>query len=368
MNIVIPMAGLGSRFKNAGIELPKPLVEVDHFTMIEHTVKSLNIDAKYFFITRKYDDELYNLQLETIFNSLGISFIEIRLDYDQRGAADAALAAEEYINNDEQLIITNCDQILQWDSQKFLDSINKDYIDGAVVLYKSNDIKDSYAKIIDNKIIKIVEKDTISDDALVGVHYWKNGKDFVSSAKLSLMDHSWDKKESYISETYNHLINEGKYIYPYTIPNNEYICLGTPDYVEQYLGKVKEFYTEKPKTIFCDIDGTIIKHVHRFSEVGKDPAEILPGVREKFDEWDSKGYKIILTTARKESARRLTEKQLSSIGLPWDYLLMGITSGQRVLINDKLISNDPDRAIAINVITSEGFISEEFFGIWKLIE
>lgn len=363
MNIVIPMSGLGSRFKNIGINTPKPLIKVNELTMIEHTVKSLNIEGHYFFITRSYENKEYNLELEKIFNSLGVSFTEIRLEYDQKGAADAALAAKEYIDNDEPLIITNCDQILQWDSAKFLNSVTSNDCDGSVVLYRSKSNKDSYAKIVDKKIIKIVEKDAISEDALVGVHYWKKGKDFVFSANLSLMDHAWDKKECYVSETYNHLINEGKYIYPYAIPNNEYICLGTPEHVEQYINKVKEFYTEKPKTIFCDIDGTIIKHVHRFSEVGKDPAEILPGVREKFDEWDAKGYKIILTTARKESARRLTEKQLSSIGLPWDYLLMGMTSGQRVLINDKLISSDPDRAIAINVITSEGFVNKEFDGL-----
>lgn len=363
MNIVIPMAGLGSRFIKAGIKIPKPLIEVNGITMIEHAVKSLNIKGNYFFITRKYVNSDYNLKLEQIFNNLGISFTEIRLDYDQNGAADAALAAKEYIDNDEPLIITNCDQILQWDSNKFLSSVQSSNVDGAVVLYKSNSNKDSFAKIVDGKIIKIVEKDPISDDALIGVHYWKRGKDFVTSANMSLMDHAWNTKESYVSETYNHLINEGLYIKPYTIPNNEYICLGTPEHVDEYLGKVKEFYTSKPKTIFCDIDGTIIKHVHRFSEVGKHPAEILPGVKEKFDEWDSKGYKIILTTARKESARRLTEKQLSSIGLPWDYLIMGVTSGQRVLINDKLIDSDPDRAIAINVITSEGFISEEFKSI-----
>lgn len=360
MNIVIPMAGLGTRFKNAGVTIPKPLVIVDGKTLIEHSVTSLNIPGKYYFITREYENKEYNDQIVKIFDSLNIDYTEIRLNHNQRGAADAALEAIDYINNDEPLIVTNCDQILQWDSQKFLTTIQSKNPDGAVVLYRSNSNKDSYAKIVDNKIIKIVEKDPISEDALIGVHYWKRGKDFVVSAKLSLMDHAWDKKESYVSETYNHLINEGMYIYPYTIPNNEYICLGTPEHVEEYLGKVKEFYTVKPKTIFCDIDGTIIKHVHRFSEVGKTPAEILPGVKEKFDEWDSKGYKIILTTARKESARRLTEKQLSSIGLPWDHLIMGVTSGQRVLINDKLISSDPDRAIAINVITSEGFISEEF--------
>jgi NDP-sugar pyrophosphorylase family protein len=360
MNIVIPMAGLGSRFANVGVKTPKPLIEVGGITLIEHTITSLGIDGKYYFITREYDDIKYNNQLVDIFNNLDIDYVEIRLNHNQNGAADAALYAETYIDNDDQLIITNCDQILQWDSQKFIDIINKNNCDGAVVLYKSNSSKDSYARISNNKIYEIVEKNPISEDALIGVHYWKHGKDFVVSAKQSLMNHSWDGKEAYISETYNYLIKEGKIISPYTIPNNEYICLGTPEHVEEYIGKIKEFYTEKPKTIFCDIDGTIIKHVHRFSEVGKNNAELLTKVKEKFDEWDSKGYTIILTTARKESARRLTEKQLSSVGIAWDHLLMGVTSGQRVLINDKLLDSDYDRAIAVNVITNSGFINEEF--------
>ena len=363
INIVIPMAGLGSRFTSKGINIPKPLIFIDNKTMIEHAVESLNIEGRYIFITRKYNNIEYNKKLTKIIKKLKPECIEIQLNKDQFGAADAALYAQEYIDNDEELIITNCDQILKWDSNKFLYKIKNKNVDGCVVLYKSNDIKNSYAEIIDGKIINIVEKNVVSDNALVGVHYWKKGKDFVKSAKLLLSNHSWTTKECYISETYNFLIKEGKLIHPYKISNNEYICLGTPDHVETYLGKLKEFYTEKPKTIFCDIDGTIIKHVHKFSEVGKNPAEILPLVKEKFDEWDSKGYKIILTTARKESARRLTEKQLSNIGIPWDYLIMGITSGQRIIVNDKLLESDIDRAIAFNVITNDGFINSEIKNI-----
>lgn len=359
MNIVIPLAGLGSRFKDAGIEEPKPLIMVNGKHLIEHAVDSLGITGQYIFITRKYENTEYNQRLSSILSKLKPGCIEICLDKDQRGAADAAMHAKEYINNENSLVITNCDQLLEWDSNLFLEKIKDISIDGAVVTYKSNSLKDSYAKVHNGKITEIAEKKIISDEALIGVHYWKHGKDFVRSAEKSLNDTDLANKEVYISETYLHLIKEDKNIIAHKIPNNEYICLGTPEYVEQYLGKIKEFYTNKPKTIFCDIDGTIIQHAHIFSEVGKTLSELLPGVKEKFNEWDSKGYKVILTTARKESARRLTEKQLSSLGLSWDYLLMGVTSGQRVLINDKLMDKDPDRAVAINLITNDGFVNEE---------
>lgn len=122
-----------------------------------------------------------------------------------------------------------------------------------------------------------------------------------------------------------------------------------------HIGQQNEFYKEKPSTIFCDIDGTILKHVHVFSDINKLKTELNPGVIEKFNEWDSIGHKIILVTARKESARAMTEKQLSDMGISWDYLLMGVTSGRRILINDKLLESDPNRALAINTITNNGF-------------
>ena len=99
--------------------------------------------------------------------------------------------------------------------------------------------------------------------------------------------------------------------------------------------------------------------VHRFSDVIESLPELLPGVREKFNQWDSQGHKIILMTARKESARDITETHLMELGLCWDHLIMGATSGQRVLINDKLNVSHRDRAIGINVITNEGFLNLE---------
>ncbi|NBO78764.1 MAG: hypothetical protein EBV27_03865 [Actinobacteria bacterium] len=356
MNIVIPMSGLGSRFKNAGVETPKPLIMVDNQYLIEHSVKSLGIDGNYIFITRKYDNPEYNNRLSSILKTLKPDSIEICLDHDQYGAADAALHAKDYIDNEEELIITNCDQLLKWDAQEFLNISRSGYCDGSVATFKSNDAKNSFAKIENGRITNIVEKKVISDDALIGVHYWRKGCDFVRSAKKLLAEYRLSGlSECYISSTYNYLISEGLNILPYNMPKNGYISLGTPNDIDIYLSKIKEYYSEKPKTIFCDIDGTLIKHVHRFSYVGFEPAIALKGVIEKFNEWDSRGHKIILTTARKESARMLTEKQLTDLGICWDQLIMGVTSGVRVLINDKHLESDNDRAVALNVITDQGF-------------
>jgi len=355
MKIIIPMAGLGSRFKNAGIEVPKPLIEVAGKTLIEHSVTSLKIPGQYIFITREYENLEYNEKLSKLLKFLSPDCIEIKLNKNQLGAADAALYAKEYIDNEDSLIITNCDQRLDWDSEDFIDFINKTKCDGAVLLFESTDPKNSFAKIINEKVIEIAEKKVISNHALFGLHYWKHGKDFVSSAEQLLKEYKQKGlNECYVSETYNYIVKH-KNILGYLIEHNQYHLLGTPQDIEIYLAKIKEYYAEKPKTIFCDIDGTIIKHAHRFSHIGIDDAKILPGVIDKFNEWDSKGHTIILTTARKESARQLTEMQLSNLGLCWDYLIMGVTSGERILINDKLKKEDQDRSIAINVITDFGF-------------
>ena len=354
MNIVIPIAGLGTRFSKVGIDMPKPLIKVNNKTLIEHSISSINIDANYIFITKEYENKEHNQELSALLKKIKPNSIEIKINVLTSGAAETCLYAKELINNEEGLIITNCDQIFDWDLNDFSDFIKNINGDGCVVLHKSNNIKNSYAIINDDKLIKIKEKEVISDDALVGLHYWRHGKDFVSSAE-NLIDNLFSNTESYISTTYQYLIDSGKTIVPFYAPQNSYISLGTPEDLDIYIAKIKEYYTEKPKTIFCDIDGTILKHAHKFSHVGKENAIELPGVIDKFNEWDTLGYKIVLTTARKESARYITEKQLTELGFCWDYLLMGITSGTRVLLNDKLKESDNDRAIAINILTDSGF-------------
>ena len=91
----------------------------------------------------------------------------------------------------------------------------------------------------------------------------------------------------------------------------------------------------RPKTIFCDIDGTLVKHELPWKNaIPTKKLDLLEGTIEKFSEWDAKGYYVILVTGRKESLRKNTERQLSEAGIIYDKLIMGIGGGSRVLIND----------------------------------
>lgn len=117
----------------------------------------------------------------------------------------------------------------------------------------------------------------------------------------------------------------------------------------------------RPKTIIIDIDGTILHHFGSLSGQIDNPAKILDGVKEAFDEWDRKGYRIILLTGRKESMRETTEQVLRNCGLFYDQLVMGVGGGVRILINDLKPDSTQEMAIGINVERNKGI--REFINI-----
>ena len=121
-----------------------------------------------------------------------------------------------------------------------------------------------------------------------------------------------------------------------------------------------------PKTICCEIYGTLVRHPNhdgkeRLHNIPKPShkAEALPGTIEKLWDWEAKGYNIILTTGRKESMRRVTENQLIEIGIFWDHLIMGLGSGQRYLINDLEPGTDANTANSINLERDAGIATIE---------
>jgi hydroxymethylpyrimidine pyrophosphatase-like HAD family hydrolase len=112
-----------------------------------------------------------------------------------------------------------------------------------------------------------------------------------------------------------------------------------------------------PKTIFCDIDGTLIEHKQDIiKNIYEDPV-ILPNTIENIKLWDKFNYKIILITGRKESTRRQTEQQLSKLGIVYDQLIMGITNGDRIIINDKKLNGINNTCFAINLVRNNGLKS-----------
>ena len=109
------------------------------------------------------------------------------------------------------------------------------------------------------------------------------------------------------------------------------------------------------KTIFCDIDGTLWNHVGVVTEqLAVKSHELLPNTREAINLWDKLGYKIILTTGRKESMRKITEEHLHNLGISYDILIMGLGSGDRILINDRKLNGDKNTCYAMNVVRNKG--------------
>jgi len=357
INILIPMAGDGKRFLDAGYSIPKPLIIVNGKTLIEHSVESLGISGRYIFITKEYDNSDYNKQISEILNRVSPGHIEIRAVGKQYGTSSSALLAKEYIDNEDELIMTNCDQLLEWDPEDFLKKSRVEGVDGSILVHESSSHQHSYAVVSDGFVSHLTEKNPVSNNALVGLHYWKHGKHFVKSAEKLIKDSIKDSKESYVSLTYNYLINDGGRILTYKIPPNSYICLGTPRDVEIYEAKINEYYLERPSTIFLDLDGTVLKHAHHYTEKQSPNPELLNGVLSKINQWVVAGHKIVITTARREVNRQAVETQLKELGLHWDYMVMDVSKGKRFLVNDKLQPFDSDRAIGINVITDAGFDS-----------
>ena len=120
-------------------------------------------------------------------------------------------------------------------------------------------------------------------------------------------------------------------------------------------------HMDKPKTIICDIDGTLIRHHGNLEKQITTEPELLPGTKERLDNWDRKGYKIILITGRRQSSREITEKQLSSMGIFYDILIMGVGGGTRVLINDLKPDREDLTALAYNIGRNKGLKNLEEF-------
>ena len=239
-NIVIPLAGEGSRFRDVGYTTPKPLIEVDGKTLIEHSISTLKIgkDTRYIYIVKEYENDEYNKRLDKIFEELTPGYVKIVANGKQHGAAYSALLAKDYINNDDPLIITNCDQRMVWDDgivSRINDLLYRSLYDGFISVTGSDSPKNSYAIIEHDVVTKLAEKEVISQDALTGIHFWKRGSDFVWSAEELIDDLSGTNKEAYVSLTYNKLIDAGKKISAFQVSRGQFWPLGTPEDIKEYL-------------------------------------------------------------------------------------------------------------------------------------
>lgn len=238
INIVIPMAGLGSRFAKAGYQDPKPLIPVRDVPMIKLVIENLRPAAphRFIFICQRAHVKAYDLQ--TKLSTWAPGSIIIELDGVTEGAACTVLTAESYIDNDAPLMIANSDQYIDADINTYLEQMVQHNLDGLIMTMGANDPKWSFVGLNDLGLVtRVVEKEVISNEATVGIYNFRHGKDFVTGAKNMIAQNQRVNGEFYVAPVYNACIEQGARIGVWNIGTeaNGMYGLGTPADLDLFL-------------------------------------------------------------------------------------------------------------------------------------
>ena len=236
MNILIPMAGAGKRFADAGYMFPKPIIEIQNKPMIQWVIDSLKINANYIFIVQKEHQEKFNIK--SVLKILKPNCKVIELDGVTEGAACTTLLAKKYINNNKPLIIANSDQFIKWNSSRSLYNFNSKKYDGAILTFEAIHPKWSYAKCNkSNFVTEVAEKKVISKNATVGVYYWKKGSQYVKYAEQMIKKNIRVNNEFYVCPVFNGAIKDKKKIVIEQV--DEMHGLGTPEDLNNFIQYLK---------------------------------------------------------------------------------------------------------------------------------
>ena len=240
MNILIPMAGAGSRFKKEGYQTAKPLILVNEKPMVIEATKHLPKGKKYIYVCRLNNIENDNIDKEIKKFYPDSHFIVI--NELTQGQASTCLLAKKEINNNEELIIGACDNGMIWDEKKFLDEKNK--VDCLVWSFRKNVIVENkpedygWVKVNDENFAKRVSVKSpisdkpINDHAIVGAFWFKKGKYFVAAAETMISKNIRINNEFYVDECINELIESGLKVKVFEV--DKYICWGTPNDLKTY--------------------------------------------------------------------------------------------------------------------------------------
>jgi len=234
MKVLIPMAGEGSRFSKEGYTFPKPLIDVNGKPMIQVVVENLDFDCEYIFLIRKEHISRYPGLLDSLSRITNDKFKYVEVDGLTEGAACTALLAENLIDSDEDLLIANSDQYIDYESLNFHMLKNLTSVDGIVFSFNAVHPKWSFVKTnARGYVTEVAEKKPISNIATCGIYWYRHGSDFVSCAKQMIEKDIRVNNEFYIAPVYNELINSGKTLIPFYV--NKMWGIGTPEDLRYFL-------------------------------------------------------------------------------------------------------------------------------------
>ena len=234
------MAGEGSRFAKAGWTTPKPLIELRGVPLFQRAIGSValpGVEMKYSFIVRQ--EHIDNQHIDRLIQDILPEARIFSVLKTTRGAVETCLVAEAAIDDDDAVVVMDCD--LEFRSVGYNQLVSKalslpaDEADGgALVSFESDNPRYSYALVDDDgRVLRTAEKEPISNHALCGAYFFGSGKDFKRIAHQLLDDGTHGKAEFYVSLLYNYLLAEGKIVRLATM--EEYYSYGTPEELKNYL-------------------------------------------------------------------------------------------------------------------------------------
>lgn len=240
MNIVIPMAGKGDRFKKIGIYTPKPLINVIDRPMFYWALDSFQnqfLNPNFIFICLKDDIEKFPIE-EAMYNYVPDAKLVV-IDSLTSGQAETVLYSEPYLNIKEPLLIYNCDTYLQSNISRSIKQLGNE-IDGLIFVSPSSDQAFSYVILDENNehVVGIEEKKVVSKLASTGLYHFTNPLTYIDAAEDYLLKNINNEKEYYISSIYNYLISKGLKFKPDLV--NTFFPLGTPNQLASSMKKLLE--------------------------------------------------------------------------------------------------------------------------------
>jgi len=208
LNIVIPMAGRGSRFADAGYELPKPLIPIKGIPMIELVTNNLRPTIPHRFVYLCLEEHIGRYDLHGKLNKIAPGCEIVAVSTITEGAACTVLLAEKYINNNEPLMIANSDQYVDIDINDYLGACVDN--DGIIMTMTASDTRWSFVRLDEEAYItEVREKEVISNEATVGIYNFTRGRDFVTGAREMISRNLRENNEFYVAPVYNMLIERG---------------------------------------------------------------------------------------------------------------------------------------------------------------
>lgn len=239
LNIVVPMAGRGSRFANAGYKDPKPLIPVGGQPMIQWVIDNVRPAAPHRFIFVCLAEHLTSYpEVPATLRRLCPGCEIVKVDRVTEGAASTVLLARQFIDNGDPIMIANADQFVELKIDAYLAEMERQKADGLIMTFWADHPKWSYCRMnADGSVREVVEKKVVSNEATVGIYNFRRGADFVRAADAMIAKNLRVNNEFYVAPTYNQLIEEGSKIV-ISATGREYngmYGLGTPEDLAGFL-------------------------------------------------------------------------------------------------------------------------------------